>query len=188
MLLFIGEQIVERFEIVPFLVAVMGGGLQNSRRHGRKRALQGVSTAMRSVVVRGLRHVLYSGRGRPHDSFGAFGTRVGGPVARSRARAAARRATVSGTRASRASRSRIFCGDDHDSALGARVGARCPRARAWRTQGRRRGPRGARARGLRRGHGASRLACALRRIGKEGRRPEMHLRRKRPEIFGRFHA
>ena len=32
---------------------------------------------------------------------------------------------------------------------GARVGERCPRARAWRTQGRRRGPRGARARGLR---------------------------------------
>ena len=170
-----------------FLATVMGGGLQNRRRHGRKRALQGASTAMRSVV-RGLRNILYSGRGRPHDGFGAFGTRVGGSVARSRERAAARRATVSGMRASRASRSRIFCGDDHDSALGARVGERCPRARAWRTQGRRRGPRGARARGLRRGHGASRLACALRRIGKEGRRPEMHLRRKRSEIFGRFHA
>ena len=122
-----------------------------------------------------------------------------GGRSRDRERAAAsRRATVSGTRASRASRSRIFCGDDHDSALGARVGERCPRARASRAQGRRRGPRGARARGLRRGHGASTLACLLSRIGKEGRRhethlrkegrsPEMHLRRK-GRICGRFHA
>ena len=54
-----------------------------------------------------------------------------GGRSRDRERAAAsRRATVSGTRASRASRSRIFLRDDHNSTCAARAAARCARAQA----------------------------------------------------------